>query len=84
MDTVALYQRPATDIAIRPGDTPMVRPRSVRHLLADTRSDIAIDGYVKQMVDIVDWPRGSYFDPEAQDCSRCAEIAAQAGVQPSS
>lgn len=54
------------------------RQRPIRNLLEGADNEVALDGYVKAAGDIVDWPPGSFFAHNAQDCAECIR-AARAG-----
>jgi hypothetical protein len=69
-----LWERPppALDISQCP-----IRVPDVRHLMDRADSTVAIDGYQKAPLDIVDSPPGSYEDLNGRDCPRCNQIAAE-------
>jgi hypothetical protein len=65
-------QRPALDIS-----QCQIRIPDIRHLMDRPDSTVAIDGYEKAPLDIVDSPPGSYEDLNGRDCPRCNQIAAE-------
>jgi hypothetical protein len=71
-----LWERPrlAHDISQFPGQ---IRVPGIRHLLDGPDGTVAIDGYEKTPLDIVDAPPGSYNDLNGQDCPRCRHITAE-------
>ena len=73
--------RPAHDISQFPGP---IRVPGTRHLLDEPDSTVAIDGYKKAQLDIVDSPPGTYEDLDGRDCPRCKQIAAEREAAPAS
>ena len=59
--------RPAHDISQFPGP---IRVPGIRHLLDEPDGTVAIDGYEKAQLDIVDSPPGTYEDLDGWDCPR--------------
>lgn len=72
----SLWERPrqAHDISQFPGP---IRVPSIRHLMDRPDSTVAIDGYEKARLDIIDSPPGTYEDLNGRDCPRCMQIAAE-------
>lgn len=70
-------QRPALDISQCP-----IRVPDIRHLMDRPDSTVAIDGYEKATLDIVDSPLGSYEDLNGRDCPRCKQVAAREAAEP--
>ena len=71
--------RPAHDISQFPGP---IRVPGTRHLLDEPDGTVAIDGYEKAQLDIVDSPPGTYEDLDGWDCPRCKQIAAEREAAP--
>jgi hypothetical protein len=65
-------QRPALDISQSP-----IRVPDIRHLMEGPDSTVAIDGYEKATLDIVDSSPGSYEDLNGRDCPLCKQVAAE-------
>src|ERR1700730_5112879 len=65
-------QRPALDIS-----QCQIRIPDIRHLMDRPDSTVAIDGYEKAPLDIVDSPPGSHEELDGRDCPRCNQIAAE-------
>jgi hypothetical protein len=73
--------RPAHDISQFPGP---IRVPGIRHLLDEPDGTVAIDGYEKAALDIVDSPPGTYEDLNGLDCPHCKRIAAEHEAAPAS